>query len=70
MAVLQSLMDGLARNRSLQWLGLGGNGIGPEGARVIAQGLPSNQSLQWLALGGNDIGDRGAKHLATALKGG
>jgi hypothetical protein len=35
----QFLIDGLARNRALQWLGLGGNGLGAEGCRVLRRAL-------------------------------
>lgn len=61
-------LTGLASNTSLQWLGLGGNGIGAEGSGYIATGLSTNEGLQWLAVGGNNIGDQGALKLAAVLK--
>eukprot|EP00040_Diaphanoeca_grandis_P015826 m.81203 g.81203 ORF g.81203 m.81203 type:complete len:462 (-) comp25396_c0_seq1:137-1522(-) len=61
-------LTGLAANSSLQWLGLGGNNVGPEGAGYIATGLSTNEGLQWLAVGGNNIGDQGALKLAAVLK--
>jgi hypothetical protein len=48
----------------LEWLGLGGNSIGPDGAVALAEGLSHNTHLTWLALGGNDIGDRGITRIA------
>eukprot|EP00037_Helgoeca_nana_P016502 m.155241 g.155241 ORF g.155241 m.155241 type:complete len:443 (+) comp23555_c0_seq1:90-1418(+) len=60
--------DGLSTNASLQWLGLGGNAIGAEGAGFVAQGLSTNEGLQWLALGGNGLGDQGAVKIAAVLK--
>lgn len=60
--------DGLSTNSSLQWLGMGGNAIGAEGAGFVAQGLSTNDGLQWLALGGNGLGDQGAVKIAAVLK--
>ncbi len=62
------LIQGLTRNQSLMWLGLGANNIGPDGARAFASGLGAS-CLQWLGLGGNDLGDAGVVYLAGALKG-
>jgi len=61
-------LTGLASNSALQWLGLGGNNIGAEGAGYVATGLSTNEGLQWLAVGGNDIGDQGALKIASVLK--
>jgi hypothetical protein len=79
---MQYIAEGLSINQSLQWLGLGGNSIGPDGVRLLcdvrnsgrhhynnAQGLASNQTLTWLGLGGNEIGDRATAYLAGLLKG-
>ena len=49
---VQHIFEGLGINRSLQWLSLGGNSLGADGARFIAQGLTHNHTLLWLALGG------------------
>jgi hypothetical protein len=58
-------------------LGLGGNGIGPAGARALADALGSIESLDLgramsersLGSTGNDTGDEGAYALAAALPG-
>ena len=63
----QHIAEGLAANKTLVWIGLGGNGVDVEGAWALAEGLRGNMSLQWLAMGGNMLGDRGAMHLATVL---
>eukprot|EP00191_Tetraselmis_sp_GSL018_P010024 CAMPEP_0177617222 /NCGR_PEP_ID=MMETSP0419_2-20121207/24730_1 /TAXON_ID=582737 /ORGANISM="Tetraselmis sp., Strain GSL018" /LENGTH=94 /DNA_ID=CAMNT_0019115645 /DNA_START=504 /DNA_END=784 /DNA_ORIENTATION=+ len=42
------------------------NGIGDEGAKVLAEAL-NNGALTELSLRGNGIGDEGAKALAAAL---
>jgi len=66
---------------SLQWLGLGENGIGPTGARALGGGgfwegglevghgvgLVSMKSLTKLEMVKNRVGDEGAKHLAAAI---
>ena len=50
-------------------LRLGGNEIGPEGARAIGEWLRDNRSVTRLDLGGwNKIGAEGAKALADALR--
>lgn len=54
---------------ALSQLWLGGNGIGAEGARMIATGLGQNRKLRRLHLGSNDVSADGATALASALKG-
>lgn len=48
---------------------LGGNNVGPEGAKVIAIALKNNTSLTKLYLDLNNIGAEGAKEIAMALIG-
>eukprot|EP00927_Polykrikos_kofoidii_P042337 TRINITY_DN36226_c0_g1_i2.p1 TRINITY_DN36226_c0_g1~~TRINITY_DN36226_c0_g1_i2.p1 ORF type:complete len:273 (+),score=37.54 TRINITY_DN36226_c0_g1_i2:267-1085(+) len=43
----------------LQWLGLSGNLIGPEGARELAEELEANKSLESLVLGVSELGPQG-----------
>ncbi|MGW8784100.1 gala protein [Streptomyces sp. NPDC055796] len=58
-------------------LGLGGNGIGPSGARALAEALGGIEALDLgramsersLGSAGNDTGDEGAHALAAALPG-
>jgi hypothetical protein len=50
-----------------QALFLDGNGIGPEGARLLAAALPANGSLSVLDLSRNALGAAGAAALAAAL---
>ena len=57
----------LKGNKTLQKLGLWGNGIGCEGAKTLASALET-QSLQVLELQGNKVGDEGAIALANVLK--
>ncbi len=47
---------------------LGGNQIGAEGARALAEALKINATLTSMDLGGNQIGAEGARALAEALK--
>jgi len=49
-------------------LALGGNSIGDEGAKAIAEALKVNAVVTTLALGNNNIGNDGAKAIAEALK--
>jgi len=50
-------------NTSLQVLNLH-NGLGPEGAKALAEALKVNNTLQKLDLRGNNIGAGGAKAIA------
>jgi Ran GTPase-activating protein (RanGAP) involved in mRNA processing and transport len=45
--------------RSLHTLDLGGNDIGPEGAKVLADTLGSSPALKLLELGYNPLGPEG-----------
>jgi len=49
-------------------LELGGNEIGDEGAKAIAEALKVNAVVTTLVLSNNSIGDEGAKAIAEALK--
>jgi hypothetical protein len=49
-------------------LDIGGNSIGVEGAKAIAEALKVTAVMTTLYLGGNKIGDEGAKAIAEALK--
>ena len=55
-------------NQSLTEIHLGGNIIGAEGAKYVAEALKVNTSLTEIHLGGNIIGAEGAKYVAEALK--
>jgi hypothetical protein len=57
----------LQRNRTLEELWLGGNGITHVGAAAIAAAMPSNQTLKLLDLRGNPLGDDGVEALAKAV---
>lgn len=48
-------------------LELGNHGIGPEGAKAIAEFLRTNKTLTTVNLQWNNIGDEGTKYLAAAL---
>ena len=56
------------KNNSITTLDLGGNNIGVEGAKAIAEALKVNESITELNLYNNNIGDEGAKAIAEALK--
>ena len=47
---------------------LGGNGIGDEGARRLAEGLGECSSLAWLDLKFNRIGDEGITMIRTCIR--
>ena len=47
---------------------MGGNGIGDDGAKAIAEALKVNPVLTTLSIWGNKIGAEGAKAIAEALK--
>ena len=57
-------------NRSLRWLGLGQNILGPDGAWELAEALQNNPTMLWLGLGANELGDRGAEHISNLLAAG
>jgi len=46
---------------------LGDNGIGPAGAKTIAQALATNCTISNLTLSSNPIGDEGATYIAESL---
>ena len=51
-----------------QYLSLGENQIGDEGAKAIGKTLQTNTSLQFLNLDDNQIGNEGAKAIGKALQ--
>jgi len=57
------------RLSSLKRLNLGGNRIGDEGAKLLAES-PIFSKLQWRELGGNDLGPEGIRAIcrSTTLK--
>jgi Ran GTPase-activating protein (RanGAP) involved in mRNA processing and transport len=61
---LTKLLNNLGKSTTLN---LGGNDIGKEGAKLIAEALKINTTLTTLNLGGNEIGKPGAKLIAEAL---
>ncbi len=54
-------------NKTLLWLGLAQNRLGPEGAWTLADALTRNSVLLWLGIGANELGDRGATNIASLL---
>ncbi len=54
-------------NKSLLWLGLAQNALGPEGAWALTNALNNNSVLLWLGIGANELGDRGATNIASLL---
>ena len=64
----QFLAEGLTINKTLLWLGLGQNALGPEGAWALADALQNNSALLWLGIGANELGDRGAMNIAGLLQ--
>mmetsp|Transcript_11464 Transcript_11464/g.32528 ORF Transcript_11464/g.32528 Transcript_11464/m.32528 type:complete len:403 (+) Transcript_11464:61-1269(+) len=68
-----SLASFLQRNKSLKYLNLAGNNIGPEGAGKLAEAIQMRDSsgeggLQVLNLNGNAIKDEGVLSIAGALR--
>ncbi|KAK3268265.1 hypothetical protein CYMTET_23226 [Cymbomonas tetramitiformis] len=70
---IKALAEALVFNKSLNTLNIEWNGIGPEGAKALADALTPNAegvfntSLNTLDMGGNAIRAEGAKALAVAL---
>ncbi|KAF9342284.1 hypothetical protein BGX26_007871, partial [Mortierella sp. AD094] len=62
------LAETLKTNSTLTTLNLGGNSIGPNGAKALSEALKTNSTLTTLNLGGNLIEPNGAKALSEALK--
>jgi hypothetical protein len=58
----------LRRNRTLEELRLGDNGITHVGAAAIAAALPFNQMLKRLSLNHNPLGDEGVEVLAKIVR--
>eukprot|EP00300_Choanocystis_sp_HF-7_P024032 c25427_g1_i1.p1 GENE.c25427_g1_i1~~c25427_g1_i1.p1 ORF type:complete len:563 (+),score=99.88 c25427_g1_i1:37-1725(+) len=58
----------LRRNTSLKELSLSESGLGPNGARALADALRANTSLTALVLPDNIIGDEGVHAIAAALQ--
>ena len=63
------LANAMAKNTTLQVIGLGGNNIGVNGVKHLANALKKNYTLQILDLGfnNNSIGDEGARCIADML---
>ena len=57
------MRDALKVDKKLNHLWLGGNNIGVEGAKHVADALKVNKTL-----GSNKIGDQGAEQLVDALE--
>ncbi len=68
MAVSEHILGKLRSNdASMVELSFSGNGIGDEGAKVLAKALEGNTVLQSLELGNNNIGSDGVVALSKAL---
>eukprot|EP00121_Abeoforma_whisleri_P016304 Awhi_evm2s14966 len=65
---INSLVEVLNENKTLQGLHLGWNGIEREGALRISQGLKNNNHLTFMDLGNNQIGDFGAVKIIDSLQ--
>ena len=61
------MAESLLVNKSLLWLGLAQNRVGPEGAWALTDALKKNSVLLWLGIGANELGDRGATNIASLL---
>lgn len=57
-----------AAPRALHTLDVGGNDIGPEGAKALAEALAGHPALKSLELGYNPLGPTGAETVAGAFK--
>jgi len=60
--------EALKHNSTLTTLGLLGNGLGPEGARIVCETLKHNTTLTALSLADNGLGPEGARFVCEALK--
>lgn len=65
--VTAALADALAKNTSIKYLYLEGNGITNVGCSALAKALQVNSSIEELYLGANDIGPEGAASLAQVI---
>jgi len=65
---LPALALGLRKSKSLTYLGLRSNGLGPAGMQALCVGLRGNSVLRALDVGCNGCGDEGAVALARALR--
>jgi hypothetical protein len=59
---------GLGENKGLTRLELGGNALGPAGAKSLAGGLRGHPGLRSLDLGYNPLGPEGAQAVADVVK--
>ncbi|XP_031561973.1 F-actin-uncapping protein LRRC16A-like isoform X3 [Actinia tenebrosa] len=62
------LLDALGTNETLTTLDISGNGIGDDGARILAKALQLNSKLRTLILDRNGITHRGYGDIAAALE--
>lgn len=62
------LASALNSNKHVSALDVGGNNIGPGGAKALAAALRGNDSLRTLEMGYNPIGPEGTKALADIFK--
>ena len=62
------LADAIAKNKALATLDLGGNNIGPEGAKALAAVLKGHEALRSLELGYNPLGPAGTKTIVDVAK--
>lgn len=62
------LAGALTGHTTLKALDVGGNNIGPDGAKALAAALRGNEALRSLELGYNPIGPEGAKAMSDLLK--
>ena len=63
-----SLLDLCATTRALVKLDISRNGIGPAGAKAIAEALDGNQGLTELNLADNRLGAEGVQHFLGAIQ--
>ena len=64
----EALKDLLSSNAYVEDLTVGGNMLGDEGLRLIAEGLQRNATLKALKIAANDITDAGVQFLVRALE--
>ncbi len=58
----------LGENKALAALDLGGNALGPAGAKALAGGLRGHPTLRRLELGYNPLGPEGAQAVIDIVK--